>query len=135
MDFFVELFAEFFGTLYINFALVLVPDKKLKKWQMYLLYAISIFVSIFIFASICFGVAYLIVAEEKSTFYLGLGLTIAGVVLLSIQIILYIITKKKEKALNKQKAMERKLKKMQEKLDNSSHEIIVEQVENKRENK
>lgn len=135
MDFFVELFAEVFGTLYINFALVLVPDKKLKKWQMYLLYAISIFVSIFIFASICFGVTYLIVAEEKSTFYLGLGLTIAGVVLLSIQIILYIITKKKEKALNKQKAMERKLKKMQEKLDNSSHEIIVEQVENKRENK
>ena len=135
MDFFVELFAEVFGTLYINFALVLVPDKKLKKWQMYLLYAISIFVSIFIFASIYLGVAYLIVAEEKSTFYLGLGLTIAGVVLLSIQIILYIITKKKEKALNKQKAMERKLKKMQEKLDNSSHEIIVEQVENKRENK
>ena len=130
-----EIFAEIFGNLYLNFALSLVLDKKLKKWQMHLLNAITIFVSVLILLSICFGAVFLATAENQTTHYCGLGLTIAGGVFLLIQIILYAITKKREKELKKKKAMEHRYRKLQEQNANNTNEIIIEQNENQSDNK
>ncbi len=135
MDFIIEFFVEFFGYIYLNFAMSLVPDKKLKKWQLYLLNAISLIVSLYVLASLCFGITLLIVSKDNSQFNTGLGLTISGGLLLLIQIILYVITKKREKKLKKKKAMERRYKKLQEQNAKNANEIIIDQNDNQSDNK
>ena len=135
MEFIIEFFVEFFGYVYLNFAMSLVPDKKLKKWQLHLLNAISLIISLYVLASLCFGITLLIVSNDNSQFNTGLGLTISGGLLLLIQIILYVITKKREMELKKKKAMEHKYKKLQEQNEKNTNEIIIEQDTNQINNK
>lgn len=130
MDFIFEVFLEIFVRVYLNFTLSLIPDKKLKKWQIYLLVFLAFIVSIVIIFFTCFGILLLITAKNQNEFYTGLGLTISALLLFTLQLTLYFITKNKEKKLKKQKSHERMQKKLLEQKKDTSHELIIEPVKN-----
>lgn len=96
-----EIFLEIMCEIYLEFALILVPEHKFKKWQEILLKILSVSVTLGVLICFIAGISILIDAN-KTLYTTGIILTIVGGFLTFIQIILFIIVLKKQ--LKKEKS-------------------------------
>lgn len=95
------LFEILFG-LYLEFWTLLVPEHKFKKWQESLLNLACIFVSLIISALIVAGICLITETDMPTT---GIALLVVGGLLLTAQVVLFIIVLVKQ--IKKERAEKR----------------------------
>ena len=79
---------DFLVDVYLGLALLTVPERKLKKWQVFMLKTLCIFAYLTCVAVCAVGIWIL---EETVHRTLGIGLIAGGVIFMVFQIILFIV--------------------------------------------
>ncbi len=111
MEILTILLDDIFLSLFANFALLIVPEEKLKRWQVILLKILGIIVSVTFFVLFVTGISLMsvkssVIYDVKDNYFnVGLIMLLVAIGLFIFQITLHIITKKlmKKKQKNQSK--------------------------------